>query len=712
MKGRDVVFFLLVTILPTLGFGQSTLNFPKLFSAAELPNAGLAVVNPSSSTATVTFKLYSATGQLIATHDFDYAPGTQLARGSTEVFPTAFGSAGWVQVTSSTTGLQGFWLNYDAALTQYVDGAESATPFAEQVIPLVAGQTELNVANPNSSTVTPAIRVYGEAGTELASTVSPSISPGGVYQNQVATMFSLSASTMASARYVKITAGASTPLLATAVIRDYLTTGTETAVINGASTASTVTEADFPHIINGYAGADYVTEVGVTNLSSSQQNVTITFTPVDVTQACPVSTTSVQRTLAASGALRDTAKNLFSLPDCFVNGWVKVTSPSPIAGFAAYSGGGAVAVVPVQAAPSTNLVFAHIANQQVFWTTGIALLNATSSPANVEIYAMRPDGSLIGGAVDAPDTAKFILGPGLKISRKLGEFIPAADTRPFPEDGGFVFVRTTNNVGLYGIELFYTPGVKILSNVAAGTLAPGITYTPPPPNLPLSLTSVSPAKVAIGGTLTLNGTGFSTTPSDNTVIFTSAAGTTGVAASTATFTSVTVTVPASAISGPVQVRKGGETTNATNTIIDVTASSSTLLQTAVNVGAGQTVSNLDIYVPVTSNGALNATEFGLADVGATFVNFAAASVEISRGATKQLVVVGTGISAASGTTVSFSGTGITVTGPITYSFLGDGTSFLSTTITVAGNAALGARNIIVTNSNLNTSVLTGGLFIR
>ena len=358
-----------------VGFGQTTLNFPKLFSAAELPNAGLAVVNPTSTTAVVTFKLYSATGQQLGTNTFNYAPGTQLARSSTEVFPSAAGSAGWVQVTSPTTGLQGFWINYDTALTQYLDGAASADAYAEQVIPLVAGQTELNVANPNASAATPTIRVYGEAGTELASSVAPTIAANGVFQGQIATMFSLSAATMATARYVKVTAGSTTPLLATAVLRGYLTTGTETGVINGVNTAAATIEANFPHVINGNAGADYVTEVGVTNLVASQQNVTITFTPVDVTSACPVNTTSVTKTLAGNGALRDTAKNLFSLPTCFVNGWVKVAASSPITGFAAYSGGGAVAVVPVQAAPSSNLVFAHIANQSAFWSTGIALLN-------------------------------------------------------------------------------------------------------------------------------------------------------------------------------------------------------------------------------------------------------------------------------------------------------------------------------------------------
>ena len=61
----------------------------------------------------------------------------------------------------------------------------------------------------------------------------------------------------------------------------------------------------------------------------------------------------------------------------------------------------------------------------------------------------------------------------------LSEFIPQAES----QNGGFAFVRTTNGVPLYGIELFGSTSGAILSNVSASGLAPGITFDPKLPSL-------------------------------------------------------------------------------------------------------------------------------------------------------------------------------------------------------------------------------------
>src|SRR4029078_12244590 len=123
MRGRVFVLFLLLAA-PTMGWSQSTLNFPKFFSAAELPVTGFAVVNPGPSAATVTFTLYAANGQVVSTSPQTVAAGRQRARGGEELFTTGVGTGGWVQATSSTTGLQGFWVTYNSALT-FIDGAEA-----------------------------------------------------------------------------------------------------------------------------------------------------------------------------------------------------------------------------------------------------------------------------------------------------------------------------------------------------------------------------------------------------------------------------------------------------------------------------------------------------------------------------------------------------------------------------------------------------------
>jgi hypothetical protein len=84
------------------------------------------------------------------------------------------------------------------------------------------------------------------------------------------------------------------------------------------------------------------------------------------------------------------------------------------------------------------------------------------------VYAMTPDGSLIG-------KTSITIDAGQKIAKVIHELIPEARG----VNGGFIFVRSSNNVPLFGIELFYTQDLKAMSNVAAGKLVPGVLYVPP-----------------------------------------------------------------------------------------------------------------------------------------------------------------------------------------------------------------------------------------
>src|SRR5438552_1171832 len=111
--------------IPLMGFSQSTLNFPKLFSAAELPVTGFAIVNPNTTTATVTYTLYAANGSTVSSSSKPISAGGQLALSGDQLFAAVAGG-GWVQATSSASGLVGFWLNYSGTLS-YIDGAEAAS---------------------------------------------------------------------------------------------------------------------------------------------------------------------------------------------------------------------------------------------------------------------------------------------------------------------------------------------------------------------------------------------------------------------------------------------------------------------------------------------------------------------------------------------------------------------------------------------------------
>jgi hypothetical protein len=694
MMMNKIVLILSMLVLPVTLLGQSTLNFPRAYTPADLTATGFAVVNPGPADATVTFRLLSASGATVAVSSQSVRGRGQLARLGSEYFQNA-ATAGWVQATSATSGLQGFWIGGD--FSTYTDGADGAVAATDQILPLVAEQTEINIANPGSSAITVTIRLRGASGVESSAAVTRDIPALGIFQGQVLAIFP--GANLAQPTHIRITSPGA--FAATSVVTGLLVPR-DTGVVNGVDASSATLEMNFPHVVSGpLGGQNYSTVVGVTNLASTAQTATIIFTRQD--GGAP---TSVQRTMAANGTLRETVQSLFNFID-FQNGWIKVTSTAVITGYVAYAEttAGGFAVVPVQVTPRTSLLFLQVADLPP-WSTGISLLNATNAVANVEVFAMYPDPDrgLIGGPSTAA-TASFTLNPGTKIARLLPELVGMS------VNGGFVFVRTTNNVPLYGLELFFDRRGSFLANVTAGSLAPGISFTPPgisvPPGGPV-LSALSTARTTRNTTVTLTGSNFSTNASDNLVVFKTVSGTVDVAASTATATSITVVVPSSAVSGPVSVKVNGQPT-AAGLVLEITGSATALDQNNVRVSDGQPSSNIDFYVPPPASPLLNATQAGAVNVGSsnfTFTN----SADLPRGQTKELAISGTGMTQANGSGISFSGEGLTISN-VRYQTNGAATLII-VTITVDANAEVGPRNIGIKNSNLDQTILAGGVFIR
>src|SRR5439155_12903671 len=101
-----------------------------------------------------------------------------------------------------------------------------------------------------------------------------------------------------------------------------------------------------------------------------------------------------------NASLGDSVATLFSTPSsAFTAGWIRVTGTGPLAGAAAYqdAASGSLAIVPSQSSGSTRFFFGHIASLSP-WYTGIALLNTTTTAANVEVFALDSGGQLLGSA--------------------------------------------------------------------------------------------------------------------------------------------------------------------------------------------------------------------------------------------------------------------------------------------------------------------------
>ena len=106
---KQLILILAMLVLPVTLLGQSTLNFPRAYTPADLAATGFAVVNPGPTDASVTFRLLSAGGATVSVSSQVVRGRGQIARLGSEYFQNAT-AAGWVQASSSTSGLQGFWI--------------------------------------------------------------------------------------------------------------------------------------------------------------------------------------------------------------------------------------------------------------------------------------------------------------------------------------------------------------------------------------------------------------------------------------------------------------------------------------------------------------------------------------------------------------------------------------------------------------------------
>ena len=450
-----------IIFLPLSAQPQSVLNFPHVLDPADFATTGFAVVNSSASDATATFSLFGADGSALSTSQQPVRKGGQIAKLGSQLFGAS--ASGWVQVTSATTGIQGFWFAGD--LVTFGDGAEPATSASELVLPVIAPSSEIHIANTGTVPETIVMDLLSGDGLDVDERFVQQIPPRGFFKANTAAIFPKADLTQAT--HMRLKCGcAGNPFAALVVTRNFIA-APSSVVLNAVPVSTSTSVITFPHLVDGAQGnANWKSVVSVTNLSATPNDVTIVFTADNGT------TQTVQRTIQPNGTIREMAGDMFGFTTGFQSGWVRVSSASlPITGFLAYAEtvGAGVTAVSAQVDAQPNLLFAQIADLPPWWT-GLALLNPGQKPASVEIFAMNPDGSLIGNA-----SARFSLAAGSKVAKLLSEWVPATQNRS--SDGGFIFVRS--DLPLFGIELFFSRSTQILANVPAAKIPPG-SYVPPP----------------------------------------------------------------------------------------------------------------------------------------------------------------------------------------------------------------------------------------
>jgi hypothetical protein len=441
---------------------QSKLNFPRLIPPNELSTTGFSLVNTGSSFASVTFICYGTNGSVV-TQVLQSVPAKgQLALLGSEAMPNVT-EACWVQMLSSSSEIQGFELVGDFA--RVVDGAGPAAESTQLAVIDFSKDDILHIVNasPQSGTVQVVLNDRTGASLGTRSIALTAFQPASLRLGEL--------SEDPNVHLVSITANVSISAGLTTILPGGLDIGLTNAVaVSGAP--STLL---FPFAPNGAQGSsNWTTIIGIANVTSATQTIALTFTPEN---GAPI---NVQRALAPGASVGDSVANLFGLPaTSFMAGWVRVTGSGALTGAAMYRdlASGSLAVVPSQSTGSTRLFFGHIACLSP-WYTGIALLNTTTTVANVEVYAIDRLGQFVGEAT-------FSLGPSRRTAL-LSELVPAVLQRV--SDGGWVFVRTTNNVPLQGFELFGHAIAPILANVQGFAVPATSTFTPP--SIPTSSVSI------------------------------------------------------------------------------------------------------------------------------------------------------------------------------------------------------------------------------
>ncbi|HEY2931717.1 MAG TPA: carboxypeptidase regulatory-like domain-containing protein [Acidobacteriota bacterium] len=445
--------------------GTSELIFPRVaFDGGRF--TGFAVANPGKVRARLTLTAYGENGRLLqgagVTNPLpiDIEPGKQFAQLDSEMFhgyASNPGFKGWVYAQSEADGLTGFFIMGDGKLSM-LDGADLPNKALDLYYNLLLDsaryQYEISLVNPNDGTAGITLSLVNSSGTALQ-TRQISIAGKGCLQATLESLFA--APDIAQSATLKVKSNVPVAGFEFVFARDSSTLTGLVAQPEGRKLSS----LHFPQLA---VLGDWATQVGVFNVTDEIILISVSAYKADGTLfAAPDigGNNPFRIAIAPRGAFTQDVQRLFNFRgDSTRVGWLKVeTTKQSIHGFVAYGtrSNPTLAAVVAQSDPqgSTNAVFSHQANNETFYT-GLAILNAGSLAANIEITSVKSTGEVLG-------SVKKVLGPLERIADLLSspQLIPASGGA----QGGLVVVRSDTPV--FTSELFGTWNGSTLANVPA-----------------------------------------------------------------------------------------------------------------------------------------------------------------------------------------------------------------------------------------------------
>jgi len=279
----------------------TTHYLPRQFDPSEMGTIGMAVVNPTTTAASLTFRLQRADGSIAAITTRSVPAKGQLPLTLAQLFPEAQG-AGWMSVDSDVDQVSGFWMGGD--FVNSTDGApllSTANAIANPAFTFFGSTTEISLVNVGSVAVTANLNLRNAGGTRVASR-SISIPASGLFQDSVAALFPIDVSDFDTQGYWISVSPSDTAarLVGTSITP---VSGRDNIVVNAAYVS--YTDFVFPQVVGGaIGGTNYTTVLTLTNYRTTAQTVSLT-----LKQASGAAVT-IEKTIPASGVLRSTLRGL------------------------------------------------------------------------------------------------------------------------------------------------------------------------------------------------------------------------------------------------------------------------------------------------------------------------------------------------------------------------------------------------------------------
>lgn len=439
--------------------GSTELVFP-FRKAAEAVYTGIAITNPLNYRVRATLTAYDTLGLLISglqiTNPVEVIlpRSGQIAKLATEVFGPGFNAAGagTIRVLGNTPALAGFYLQGDEQGPR-LDGASAAPAQVHTwVWPVVFKHNPspfnaLELFNPGTATARAELRLYDAAGVLRAGPISQEILAGGTVIRDLSEWFAGIDPGAFAGGYVSGRSDA--PLVA----RETFGNAFDSNVLPG-DAGTQKARYYFAHFASG---GGYTTEFTLVNLDAAiAADITLTLKDADG-NALAIAGNPATFSVPPGRQLAKTLADLFpGLGGSLVTGYAVLdvkpvnvgpfTSVPPLAGAVRFSAadGSSSSALPLFLAPSSDLIYSHVA-QSLGYYTGVAILNTSASQVNVEVTVYKADGTAVGLPYSQ------VLAPGCKVAKLLHELVPES----FGQVGGYVRVKSSlpvTSFALFGTD--------------------------------------------------------------------------------------------------------------------------------------------------------------------------------------------------------------------------------------------------------------------